>query len=132
MGQPRPIFIVYFRSFQTNITIFTTNICEKYPSSIWCWDSNPRPSEQESPPITTRPGLYRKYLMQNTARSIPGDSGFSRTSFGPVDRPTPRAKFPTGKNAIKLILLMAMVSGNILSSGDWRRNLIIFRKINCQ
>ena len=29
----------------------------KCPSSIWCWDLNPRPSEHESPPITTRPGL---------------------------------------------------------------------------
>ena len=29
----------------------------KCPSSIWCWNSNPRPSEHESPPITTRPGL---------------------------------------------------------------------------
>ena len=28
MGQPRPLF-VYFRSFQTNNTIFTTNQCEK-------------------------------------------------------------------------------------------------------
>ena len=27
------------------------------PSSIWCQDSNPRPSERESLPITTRPGL---------------------------------------------------------------------------
>ena len=25
--------------------------------SIQCWDSNPQPSEHESPPITTRPGL---------------------------------------------------------------------------
>ena len=29
----------------------------KFPSSIWCWDSNSQPSERESPPITTRPGL---------------------------------------------------------------------------
>ena len=50
--------IVYFQSFQTNIiTNFTANICEKYPSSIWCRDSNPRLLEHESPPITTRPGL---------------------------------------------------------------------------
>ena len=50
-------FMVYFRSFQTNIiTEITTNICEKYPSSLQCRDSNPRPSEHESPPITTRPG----------------------------------------------------------------------------
>ena len=28
LGQPRPLF-VYFRSFQTNNTIFTTNQCKK-------------------------------------------------------------------------------------------------------
>ena len=28
MAHPRPLFI-YFRLFQTNITIFTTNKCEK-------------------------------------------------------------------------------------------------------
>ena len=51
-------FIVYFWSFQINIvTIFTTNICEKCPSSIWCRDSNPRPLERESTPVTTKPGL---------------------------------------------------------------------------
>ena len=49
------LFFVYFRSFQTNITIFT--ICEKCPSSIRCRDSNPWPLERESLPITTRPGL---------------------------------------------------------------------------
>ena len=56
-GHPRPLFHL-FSSFQTNITIFTTNICEKmsWPSSIRHWDSNPRPSEHEFPPITTRPG----------------------------------------------------------------------------
>ena len=32
-----------FSSFQTHITIFITNICEKCQSSIWYWDSNPRP-----------------------------------------------------------------------------------------
>ena len=58
MGQSRPLF-VYFQSFQTNNTIFTTNQCEKMscPSSIWHRDLNPQPSERESPPITTRPGL---------------------------------------------------------------------------
>ena len=43
MGQPRHLFR-FFRSFQTNNN-FTTNICEKCPSSIRCRDSNPRPSE---------------------------------------------------------------------------------------
>ena len=47
-------FIVYFWSFQTNITIFTT-IYEKM--SIQSPDSNPRPLGRECPPITTRPGL---------------------------------------------------------------------------
>ena len=57
MGHPRALFHL-FSSFQTNITIFTTNICEKmpWPSSTRSWDSNPRPSEHESPPITTRLG----------------------------------------------------------------------------
>ena len=39
------------------ITILTTNKCEKCPSRMHCWDSNSRPLEQESPHITTRPGL---------------------------------------------------------------------------
>ena len=30
---------------------------EKCPSSIWCWDLNPRPFEDELTHITTRPGL---------------------------------------------------------------------------
>ena len=47
------LFFVYFRSFQTNNTIFTTNQCEKCPSCIRRWDSNPRPLERESPSITT-------------------------------------------------------------------------------
>ena len=57
MGQPRPLFIVYFRSFKTNITIFTTINVKKCPSSIRYQDSNPGPLARESPPITTRPGL---------------------------------------------------------------------------
>ena len=51
-------FIGYFLPFQANIiSIFITNICEKCPSSIWCRDSNPRPLERESTPVTTKPGL---------------------------------------------------------------------------
>ena len=33
-----------FLSFQTNNAFFTTNKCEKCPSSIQYWDSNPQPS----------------------------------------------------------------------------------------
>ena len=39
---------------------------KKDPSSIWCWDSNPRPLKHELSPITTRPGLppcNKKYLL---------------------------------------------------------------------
>ena len=49
MGKPWALF-VYFRSFQTNNTILTTNQCEKYPSSIQRRDSNPQPHEHESSP----------------------------------------------------------------------------------
>ena len=43
-----------FSNIQYN---FTANIGEKCQSSIQYWESNPRPSEHESPPITTSPGL---------------------------------------------------------------------------
>ena len=50
-----------FSSFLTNI--FTTNECEKCPSSIRQWDSNSQPSsDYEFPPLTTRPGLPVLYL----------------------------------------------------------------------
>ena len=38
---------------------------KKCLSSIRCWDSNPRPSEDESPPITTRPLVKQSWLWQN-------------------------------------------------------------------
>ena len=55
MGQPRALFHL-FLSFQTNIMIFRT-IVKKCLSRILCQDSNSRPLEHESSPITTRPGL---------------------------------------------------------------------------
>ena len=57
MGQPRPVF-VYFRLSKHTLQFFTPNrYVKKCPSSILCRDSNWRPMEQESPPITTTPGL---------------------------------------------------------------------------
>ena len=47
MGQSRPLFNL-FSFFQRNITILTSNKCEKCRSSIWRWDSNPQSSEHES------------------------------------------------------------------------------------
>ena len=54
MGHPWPPCHFIFCLFQTNITIFTTNKFRKM--SIQHADSNSRPSEHESAPITTRPG----------------------------------------------------------------------------
>ena len=71
MGHPRPLFCL-FSSFQTNITHFTTNICEKCPSSVRCWDSNPRTSEHESPHITTWPVfLYFVKFVYHLPTQIP-------------------------------------------------------------
>ena len=39
LGHPG-LFSIYFLSFQINITILRTNVCDKCPSSIWWWDSN--------------------------------------------------------------------------------------------
>ena len=51
-------FLFIFGLFQTNINTILQQInVKKCPSSIRHRDSNPRPSERESPPITTRPGL---------------------------------------------------------------------------
>ena len=47
------LFIFVFSS----ITIFTTIICEKGPSSIRCWDLNPMCPELASLPVTTRPWI---------------------------------------------------------------------------
>ena len=65
MGQPRPLFLLFSVFSNKHHYNFTTNICEKCPSSIRCRDSNPRPSERESLPITTRPGLppYNSFFI---------------------------------------------------------------------
>ena len=36
------------------------------PSSTWHWDSNPQPSERESPPKTTRPGLSQQGYLRRS------------------------------------------------------------------
>ena len=75
MGKPWPLFHLFSVFSNKHYKFFTTNICEKCPSSIWCRDSNPRPLESESPPITTRPGLPPKVggkLMQLHRRMLHG------------------------------------------------------------
>ena len=60
MGHPRALFRL-FRSFQTNInTILQQISVKKCPFKIWHQNSNPRPLEHESPPITTRQFDQRK------------------------------------------------------------------------
>ena len=50
-------FIFDFSSKHYN---FYNKLCEKCPSSIRCWDSNPQPSEHEPTPLTTRSALLPK------------------------------------------------------------------------
>ena len=58
--------IIYFRSFQSKITIFATNESEKCPLSIWCQDSNSQP-----PPLTTRPRLPpNKNRLEQTTENV--------------------------------------------------------------
>ena len=60
------LFFVYFYLFKQALQALQALqflqqiIVKKCLSSIRCWDSNPRPLELESPPITTRPGLLPK------------------------------------------------------------------------
>ena len=67
------VFII-FPFFQTHITNLTTNrYVTKCPSSTRFWDSNSRPLEHESIPITTRPGLsptivYNGYLNRKYSK----------------------------------------------------------------
>ena len=51
------LFFVYFQ--KTSIQFLQQINVVKGPSSIQHWDSNPRPSERESPPITRAPALKK-------------------------------------------------------------------------
>ena len=58
VGQPWPLLSFIFGLFkQTSLQILQQIDVKKCPSSIRCLDSNSRPLEHESLPITTRPGL---------------------------------------------------------------------------
>ena len=55
------IYILSTTLFKQISSQFLQQICvKKCPSSTGCWDSNPQPSEHESPHITPRPGLPPK------------------------------------------------------------------------
>ena len=58
MGQPRPLFHLFsVFSNKHHYNFYNRYMWKKCPSSIRCRDSNPWPSERESLPFTTRPGL---------------------------------------------------------------------------
>ena len=57
MGQPWPLFHLFPVFSNKHYNFLQQIYVKKCSSSIWCQDSNPRPLECESPPITTRPGL---------------------------------------------------------------------------
>ena len=52
MGLPRPLFRLFSVFSNKHYKFLQQIYVKKCPSSIWCWDSNPRPLERESPPIT--------------------------------------------------------------------------------
>ena len=84
---PYSAFFRLFLAFQTNITILTTNICEKcyVSSSIHCRDLNPHPLEHKSPPITTRPGIppkvYLIFTLIFNAKKLTLSQGFESNSY---------------------------------------------------
>ena len=66
------LFFVYFRSFQSNNTIFTTNICEKMSIQYMVLGFEPTTFIHESPPITTWLVLERSLniiILQTNFRS---------------------------------------------------------------
>ena len=61
-------FSFIFGLFKQTLLQFLQQIkCEKCPSSIQCRDSNSQPTDYQSPPLTTRPGLpfYHVVIITN-------------------------------------------------------------------
>ena len=119
MDQPQRLFHL-FLPFQTNITIFTANKCEKCPSSIWCQDSNSRPLEHESPPITTRPGLCFIQLNGKYAVSLP--------TYLPTYLPTWREVFYSTKTFINCGELGRFVGSEMLKKLKKRKQSCLKNK----
>ena len=51
------LFLIDFRIFKQALQFLQLINVKKCPSSIQCWNLNPKPLGQKSPPITTRPGI---------------------------------------------------------------------------
>ena len=67
-----------FRLFNPTIQFLQQINVKKSPSSIWCWDSNPQPSEHEFPLVTTGPQIY---LFGRTQASQIGGHPYRYTSL---------------------------------------------------
>ena len=63
-GQPRPLFRLFMVFSNKQYKFYNKSMWKmSCPSSTWCRDSNSRPLEHESPPITTGPGFGVKYVL---------------------------------------------------------------------
>ena len=71
IGPTPASFLFIFGLFKQTIQFLQQINVKKCPSSIRRWDSNPRPLERESTPITTRPGLppFEKLFERKMSRS---------------------------------------------------------------
>ena len=70
-GHPRQPLFSFYRLFEQTFQFLQKINAAKCPSRIWCWDSNPHPLEQESPPITTRQGhlVLQVWIILNNRKS---------------------------------------------------------------
>ena len=65
MGQPGLFFFIFGLFKQTSLQFSQQIYVKKYPSSIWCWNSNSQPLEHQSPLITTRLGVrFLPFLVE--------------------------------------------------------------------
>ena len=72
------------------------------PSSIRSWDSNSRPLEHESPPITTRPGLiFSVFLCFDGFNNLIGCSKYLDNQSAPNQRDTSFRNFPREDPALE-------------------------------
>ena len=71
-GSTRPLFHLFSVFSNKQCKFLHQMYVKKCPSSIWHRDSNPRPQERESPPLTTRPGLppWLSFLLSLSTMSL--------------------------------------------------------------
>ena len=94
------LFSFIFGLFKQTIQFLQQINVKKCPSSIQCWHSNPRPFEDESSPIITRPaGLLVMLTLECFAPSSGPHSGCSQNVFI-VDQGCSTLVFPLARTAV--------------------------------